>query len=80
MQFGLNGPFKMAANCWQRMCHFGLSLPISLKPVSGITSHLGHTVILGSSIVSQTLTLEMPRVTLNFFGGGLQQEDHLASK
>ena len=54
---GLNGTFKMAANCCQRMCHFGLSLPISLKPVGGITSHLGHKVILGSSIVSQTLTL-----------------------
>ena len=49
-QFGLN----MAANnyCCQRMCHFDLSLPISLKPVGGITSHLGHKVILGSFIVS----------------------------
>ena len=39
------------------MCHFGLSYPISLKPVGGITSHLGHKVILGSSMVSQTLTV-----------------------
>ena len=60
----------MAANGCQRMCHFGLSLPISLKPVDGITSHLGHKVILGSSIVSQNLTLGWPLVTLNFFGGG----------
>ena len=56
-QFGLNGAFKMADNCCQRMCHFGLFQPISLKPVGGITSHLGHKVILRSSIVSQTLTL-----------------------
>ena len=70
----------MAANCCQRMCHFGLSLPISLKPVGGITSHLGHKLILGSSIVSQTLTLGWPRLTLNFFGGGLQQEDHFELK
>ena len=34
------------------MCHFGMSLPISLKPVGGITSHLGDKLILGSSIVS----------------------------
>ena len=24
-QFGLNGTFNMAVNCYQRMCHFGLS-------------------------------------------------------
>ena len=46
-----------------------LSLPISLKPVGGIASHLGQKVILGSSIVSQTLTLGWPRVTLNLGGG-----------
>ena len=55
-------------------------MAISLKLVGGITSHLGHKVIVGSSIVFQILTLGWPRVTLNFFGGGgLQQEDHLAS-
>ena len=32
----------MDANCCQRMRHFGLSLPIYLKPVGGIPSHLGH--------------------------------------
>ena len=70
----------MAANC-QRMCHFGLSLPISLKPVGGITSHLDHKVILGSSIVSQTFDLGMTPCYLECFlgGGGGQQEDHLAS-
>ena len=35
----------MDANCCQRMCHFGLSLPISLKPVGGIPSHLGHKTL-----------------------------------
>ena len=64
----------MAANC-QRMCHFGLSQ--SLKPVGEITSHLGHKVILESSIVSHTLTMVWPRVTLNFFlrgeGGGVSR-------
>ena len=34
--------------------------------MGGITSHLGHNVILGSSIVSQSLTC----VTLIFFLGG----------
>ena len=43
---------------------------IAPKKVGGITSQLGHKVILGSSIVSQTLTLGWPYVTLNFFGGG----------
>ena len=46
-----------ANNCCQGMCHFGLSYPLSLKPVGGITSHLEHKVILGSAIVSQNLTL-----------------------
>ena len=53
-QFRLNATFKMAVNCCQRMCHFGLSLPRSLKPVGGITSHVSHKVILGSPIDSQT--------------------------
>ena len=35
----------MEANCCQRMCHFDLSLPISLKPVGGIPSHLGHKAL-----------------------------------
>ena len=35
----------MDANCCQRMCHFGLSLPISLKPVGGVPSHLGHKTL-----------------------------------
>ena len=42
--------------CCQRMCNFGLSLPIYLKPVGGMPSHLGHktsgersvTVLLGA--------------------------------
>ena len=42
LQFSLNGTFKMAANCCQRMSYFGLVLPISFKPVGGIPSHLGH--------------------------------------
>ena len=45
MCLSLNGTFKMDANCCQRMCHFGLSLPISLKPVGGIPSHLGHKTL-----------------------------------
>ena len=40
----------MDVNCCQRMCHFGLSLPISLKPVGEIPSHLGHKP-LGSATV-----------------------------
>ena len=43
--------------------------PLFLKPVGRITSRLGHRVILGSSMVSQTLTLGWPRVTLNSLGG-----------
>ena len=35
----------MSDNSCQRMCHFGLSLPISLKPVGGIPSHLGHNTL-----------------------------------
>ena len=62
-QPGLNETFKMAVNCCQRMCHFGMSL----KPMGGITSHLGHKVILGSSIGSQTLIFGWPRATLTVF-------------
>ena len=51
------------------MCHFGLSLPIYLKLVGGITSHLGHKVILGSSIVSD-FALEMAPCDLELLGGG----------
>ena len=35
----------MDANCCQRMCHFGRSLPISFKPLGGIPSHLGHKTL-----------------------------------
>ena len=42
---GTNGTFKMDANCCQRICHFGLSLSISLKLVGGIPSHLGHKTL-----------------------------------
>ena len=69
----------MVANCCQRMCHFGLSLPISLKPVGGIISHLGHKVILGSSIRFLDFDIGMATCDLELRGGGLQQEDHLAS-
>ena len=44
----MHGTFKMEVNnyyCCQGMCHFGLSLPISLKPVGGIPSHLGHKTL-----------------------------------
>ena len=44
----------MDANC-QRMCHFGLSLPISLKPVSGIPSHLGHKTLAKKVCYCQSL-------------------------
>ena len=50
----------MEANSCQRMCHCGLSLPISLKPVGGIPSHL-H----GSHIVREKgLLLSEPALKL----------------
>ena len=44
-KFGLNGTFRMVANC-QKMCHFCLKSSIILKPVVGIASDLGRNVIL----------------------------------
>ena len=35
----------MGAGLAGRMCHFGLSLPISLKRVGGLPSHLGHKTL-----------------------------------
>ena len=47
----------MAANGCQRMCHFGLSLPLSLKPVGKITSYLGQKVGYCQSLPSNSVLL-----------------------
>ena len=47
------------------------NVPLIWSVLAHLWNHeVGHKVILGSSIVSQTLTLRWPRVNLNFFLGG----------
>ena len=63
----------MDANCCQRMCHFSLSLPISLKPVGGIPSHLGHTTF-GKKELKETNKQQERQISE--FQEGLKQAQH----
>ena len=60
----------MVANRCQRMCQFGLSLPIALEPVGEITSHLGHKVILGLDQSFSDFDLGMAPCDIELLLGG----------
>ena len=70
----------MAANnyCCQRMCHFGLSYPIfETSGWNNVTfGSQGDIRIIHSF---SDFDLVMTPCDLDLFGGGGQQEDHLAS-